>query len=162
MSKFWDHYAKANDDIRSELVDKAWFQQRTGSTAMQDDVQAQKAANTHGNQEGETAAVVDTSGLGTPEHQQVHWTDEETTANPDATRDAVQDFYGIKPAPCGNELGGSFEDERTFADQEDDLAKMRHSDFDKVYGKPPQQAEQNDVYGYQALETPEEDHEPEM
>jgi len=38
MSGFWDHYAQANDDIRSQLIDRAWFNQRFPSNAMQTDV----------------------------------------------------------------------------------------------------------------------------
>jgi hypothetical protein len=40
-SPFWQHYAQANDDIRTKLIDEAWFQSKTGgSKAFQEDVQA--------------------------------------------------------------------------------------------------------------------------
>lgn len=40
MAGFWQHYAQANDDIRTELIDRAWFDRRVGSNAMESDVQA--------------------------------------------------------------------------------------------------------------------------
>ena len=45
MSKFWQHYARANDEIRTELVDKGWFERKTGSTAFQDHVREQEASS---------------------------------------------------------------------------------------------------------------------
>ena len=38
MSRFWNHYAQANDDIRNKLIDEAWFERQTGATPFQDDV----------------------------------------------------------------------------------------------------------------------------
>ena len=43
MSGFWKHYAQANDDIRNELVDRAWFNQRAVSSDMYQNVQEMEA-----------------------------------------------------------------------------------------------------------------------
>jgi hypothetical protein len=45
MAGFWQHYAQANDDIRTQLVDRAWFDQRVGSNAMESDVQSMRQSS---------------------------------------------------------------------------------------------------------------------
>jgi hypothetical protein len=49
MAGFWQHYAQANDDIRTELIDRAWFDRRVGNNAMEKDVQTmQQSGDIHG------------------------------------------------------------------------------------------------------------------
>lgn len=42
MSAFWKHYARMNDDIRHELVEKGWFGRQVTGDAMSEDVASQQ------------------------------------------------------------------------------------------------------------------------
>lgn len=112
MAGFWQHYAQANDDIRTELIDRAWFDRRVGANAMENDVQSMQ-------QRGD-----------------VHGTEAETQDQ------GMQGFYG-EPA----------------ASQEDDLAPGQAPDdpAQAFYGNTPEQSQSAQLYGYDALDDPEED-----
>ncbi len=72
MSRFWNHYAQANDDVRNKLIDEAWFERQTGATPFQDDV-----AMMQSRAQEEPEPPPD------PEHEQVYGRDPEQTETAD-------------------------------------------------------------------------------
>lgn len=56
MPSIWEHYAEANDDIRHQLIDRMWFQDRMARhPSMKSDVMRMEAAEP----EGETIDFAD-------------------------------------------------------------------------------------------------------
>lgn len=164
MSGFWKHYAQANDDIRTQLIDKGWFEGRginPPQSHMESDVygQSQKAEPS---QSKSFYGGVSHKDPNVPEGLQQPGFGDGIEHNPDATRDAVHEFYGVQERPSGDELGGDAQDERTLWQQHEavggmeDLygSDMQQSESEGFYGEgeAPDETQANDLYGYDALE----------
>ena len=126
MPSIWEHYAQANDDIRHQLIDRGWFQDRMARNgAMEQDVDA----NGWRREPPETPKLEELYGTvqsqdpDMPEALQQSGMNEGTDQNPEAMKDAIEAFYGLKSQPQGSELGQRFEEERQLAQQEDALSQ---------------------------------------
>lgn len=144
MSRFWEHYARVNDDVRAELIDRAWFGRHMKETPMQDDIARIEGQETTARQE----AVVDSHDPFKPQAMDGIGRSTQEEVNPESTRAAVEDYYGMQPGPSGAEMGAAFEEERAYADQQAGVEASRVQHFEEVYGQGVTASEQSELYGH--------------
>ncbi len=119
MPSFWEHYAQANDDIRHQLIDRGWFQDRMArNSAMQDGLKDPNSAQDEEVQTEDLYGTVQSQDPNMPDALQQSGMKEGTEQNLQATKDAVEEFYGVRERPNSTELGGDAEEERRLAEQE--------------------------------------------
>jgi hypothetical protein len=164
MAGFWEHYARVNDDIRTELIDKGWYEGRMeSSTAMQNNVQSMANQQQEPTRE-DLYPTVQSQDTGIPEAIRGSGIHAGTDQNPEATKAAVEEFYGVRETPSGTEIGQ--ENMRTEwtpearqveshelygesqAADEPAIHEARQSESAEEQG----QIERDQLYGYDALE----------
>lgn len=187
MPKFWQHYAKANDDVRSELIDKAWFDKRVpNNDAMQRDVQAQAAKprpvspqpmqgqtvwqneQTHGpqgssNLYGQDAKQPEAKGLyGAQQPQTAQSADLYGKDTPQSDRGMGYGYDGVEEADHGDVYGHDPEQADSGSIYGDSGGLYGHDPNQEeqgtdIHGNGPDQNQSNDLYGYDALDEPQQD-----
>ncbi|MGX9357507.1 hypothetical protein ACS3SW_20690 [Roseobacteraceae bacterium S113] len=119
---FWTFYASVNDDIRTEVIDRAWYGKHIPRDSMQsainDTAQAQEL--------GQIALEVYGKDPKTPETIHQIGLHGQPDNNPQSTKEAIEAFYGTRKIPSGTELGGDWQAEADYADQEMDITFLEH------------------------------------
>lgn len=164
MSKFWEHYARVNDDIRTELIDKGWFEGRMESSpAMQKNVQSMANQQQEPTREDLYPTVQSQDAI-TPEAIRGAGIHAGTDQNPEATKATVEDFYGVRETPSGTEIGqenmrAEWTPEAREVEMHDLYGQGQEADEPTIHQagaaqptETDEQIEHQDLYGYNALE----------